>query len=326
LDRGVKYDAFFFGITGVTRITKLSITGQQLWTFTVAAAPIQDIQIVFNRLAILDGKGAIECRDAQFGVSLWKTELSGFFAFRFQYPIFYALAKTGDISAFDFNSGTFLYSTSPPPGTPAITHLEISSDTTLLALGQSTIHQVQPDTSQWTPIVAQIDSPKMVHASPSELIIALDNIIATVNAANPVKPVYAMGSPEATHYVYSQDLIAATSTPSKRSTWIVDYPLLIEMTPAFSMVRVIDMTSYDTIVEWKEADPERGWKSIWWQNGILSVLDDTLRVNIWDSVSRKTLGTVPWTDGETPPIGMIHTRNVISFISRNKISYALSRN
>lgn len=323
-DSGLFYDVFFFGITSQNTVSKYSITGQKFWSVTPELPPVQSIQVVFNRIAILDGDGFIECRDTVFGIRLWRSDRGHFKSILFQYPISYALRSNGEITAFDFNSGVFLFSGFPPTTLGPILSIQAGQAGEVIATGKSAVAESSKELTQWAirPEILPVGY-RLIQSKPDQLLLASNNIIGQ-SVSGSISPIFAMGSDTAKHYVYSGKLIAIDGTPTQ-SEWIVAYPYVVEVALSFSMIRVIDITTKEVVLDWKEIDPDRSWKSVWWDNGILAVMDRNNTLTIWDGATKKALGSVVWDKLDPAPLGMLYTHDVLSFVSRQKIAYAVSK-
>lgn len=322
---GVFYDVFYFGISSQNSVSKYSVTGQKFWSITPEVPPVQSIQVSFNRIATLDGDGFIECRDTVFGSRLWKSDTGHFKSLLFQYPITYALRPNGEISAFDFNSGVYLFSGTPPPELGEVLGIRPGKSGEVMAMGNSAIAESAKDLTEWQVISESLPHHyRLIQADPNQTLIASNNIIAR-SVTDSMTPLFAMGSEKTLHHHYDGHLISVTGSVSTDSQWIISFPYLIEVSLSFSLVRVIDITTMAALLDWKEMDPDRSWRSVWWDNGLLGVLDRSHNLTIWDARSRRTLGAVVWAESDPPPLGMRYTHDVLSFVCRNKIAYALSR-
>ncbi|NBV82832.1 hypothetical protein EBR57_01730 [bacterium] len=321
---GFFYDVFYFGQTTSNALSKYSITGQKFWTVTPASVPIHDTQIAFNRLGFLDASGFIECRDTVFGIPLWRSEQGNFKKLLFQYPITYALSQSGDITAFDFNSGVVLYSGSIAMASGPITDILAGSNGEVIACTRSGIFQSDQELSKWTMLASTLPTGyRWIHRDGQSIFIASGNILA-MTATQSIRPLLAMGLNSSSRHFDSGRLIALTPSSSTGTEWIISYPYLIEIAISFSLARIVDITTKETVLEWKEIDPDRSWRSVWWDNGLLAVVDQNQTLTVWDGQTRRTLGSVTWPDSD-PPVGMIYTHDVLSFVSRTKIAYAFSR-
>ncbi len=324
-DSGVFYDVFFFGISSQNTISKYSVTGQKFWSVTPELPPVQTLQIVFNRMATLNGDGFIECRDTVFGIRLWKSDTGHFKSLVFQYPITYALRQNGEISAFDFNSGVFLFSGAPPKELGTILTIRPGNSGEIMAVGSSSIAESSKELTQWKIISTSLPKGyQLIQTDPAHILMSSNNIIARAGTSS-VTPLFAMGSQTTPHHHYDGHLIAVTGSETSAPQWIISYPYLMEISLSFSLVKVIDLTTREPVLDWKEIDPDRSWRSVWWDNGLLAVLDRNHTLTIWDSHIRRTLGAVTWDESDPPPLGMRYTHDVLSFVSRKKIAYAFSR-
>ena len=325
VDRVYFYETTAFGITNPNRLTKYTVTGQCHWSQVLPCTEIKEIQIAFNRLFILDTSGNIECRDAQFGYSLWKSSHNRITCFSIGYPYWYAQTEFGDLRAFDFNTGIQLYQ-----GTdPRFAHIErfvTVGQGQLGFLSQNVIYAGFKELTELKPVASLPSAESRIVRETDAVIDAVhDNQLYRLTRTAPFKSVFAFGLSRYQLNSGNDFLHIPVSSPYSDRYWIVGPTIILEISPDFLMIKGVDPDSFQTVFEWKDPDSKKRWTNLWWQNGLLAIVDNTNKLGLWNASTRQLIGSVDWPQDAPPVIGMTIAQDVVSFVTAHQFYYALSR-
>lgn|GEM_PF-2781956 len=320
---GKFYDTSFIGITSQNTLTKYSITGQKFWTVSIEHPPLQQLDILFNRVIMIDGQGSIECRDGNFGIRLWGISSEKYRRLFLQYPIFFALRDNGAIDAFDFSSGCLLYGVRYPESCRIFD--KIPNGGGLFAQNGTNVSYISPDLSDETIITHEMRPTGEELDITRDRLAYLDNTTIRVSSGDSTIDTYVLGSSPSQILIPKNRFVSINYSESDQNQWIIHYPLLVEINLPYGLIRAFNVTTDDTYLEWKELDPDKKWNSVWWQNGLVGLVNSDNVLTIWDYDTNRILGSVPWDAKKGHPIAINYTRDIISIATSEKMYVAAVR-
>lgn len=291
-----------------------------MWKISIGQRPISNIYVTANRVLIVDDQGYLECRDSIFGMLFWKSTIGNFSHISFKYPTSYGVTHSGKVYAFDFNTGTMLRTIDTRSSIRTVRSLSTFNDGLIIDATPQSIRLTEQTATQ--ALITSLNY-RILSETPTHQIQIVDNVIVYQPDNMSPTPLFALGGPWITPQYYNGRLISISDLSDEE--WIIDYPYLIEVCLDFGLIRVTDLRTMRAALEWKEINPNREWKKLWWNNGLLVLLDSNQIITVWDSHSNRVLGSVAWPMGNEVPVGMIYTHDVLSFISHDTILYAMSK-